>query len=83
MKKVIKLTEADLTKIINKVVNEQKSEKKDEEVSWLWKVKKKLKGISDEQLDYNMRNNLPWDWKGTKEGYFEKMEPKKRYSGSN
>ena len=83
MKKVIKLTEADLTKIIDKVVKEQKSEKKDEEVSWLWKVKKKLKGISDEQLDYNMRNDLPWDWKGTKEGYFEKMEPKKRYSGSN
>lgn len=83
MKKVIKLTEADLTKIINKVVKEQKSEKKDEEVSWLWKVKKKLKGISDEQLDYNMRNDLPWDWKGTKEGYFEKMEPRKRHSGSN
>lgn len=83
MKKIIKLTEADLTKIINKVVNEQKSEKKDEEVSWLWKVKKKLKGISDEQLDYNMRNNLPWDWKGTKEGYFEKIEPRKRHSGSN
>jgi hypothetical protein len=83
MKKVIKLTEADLTKIIDKVVKEQKSEKKDEEVSWLWKVKKKLKGISDEQLDYNMRNDLPWDWKGTKEGYFEKMEPRKRHSGSN
>jgi hypothetical protein len=83
MKKLIKLTEADLTKIIDKVVKEQKSEKKDEEVSWLWKVKKKLKGISDEQLDYNMRNDLPWDWKGTKEGYFEKMEPRKRHSGSN
>lgn len=83
MKRVIKLTEADLTKIIDKVVKEQKSEKKDEEVSWLWKVKKKLKGISDEQLDYNMRNDLPWDWKGTKEGYFEKMEPRKRHSGSN
>jgi hypothetical protein len=83
MKKVIKLTEADLTKIIDKVVKEQKFEKKDEEVSWLWKVKKKLKGISDEQLDYNMRNDLPWDWKGTKEGYFEKMEPRKRHSGSN
>lgn len=83
MKKVIKLTETDLTKIIDKVVKEQKSEKKDEEVSWLWKVKKKLKGISDEQLDYNMRNDLPWDWKGTKEGYFEKMEPRKRHSGSN
>lgn len=71
-------------KPINEMVTEQKKdEKKDEEVSWLWKVKKKLKGISDEQLDYNMRNDLPWDWKGTKEGYFEKMEPRKRHSGSN
>jgi hypothetical protein len=80
MKKIIKLTETDLTKIINKVLNE---EKKDEEVSWLWKVKKKLKGVSDEQLDYNMKNNLPWDWKGSKEGFYEKMEPRKKNSGSN
>jgi hypothetical protein len=80
MKKIIKLTESDLSKIINRVVSE---EKKDEEVSWLWKVKKKLKGISDEQLDYNMRNNLPWDWNGTKEGFYEKMEPRKKNSGSN
>ncbi len=80
MKKIIKLTESDLSKIINRVVSEQK---KDEEVSWLWKVKKKLKGISDEQLDYNMKNNLPWDWKGSKEGFYEKMEPRKRNSGSN
>ncbi len=80
MKKIIKLTENDLSKIINKVVIEQK---KDQEVSWLWKVKKKLKGVSDEQLDYNMKNNLPWDWKGSKEGFYEKMEPRKRNSGSN
>jgi len=80
MKKIIKLTETDLTKIINKVLNE---EKKDEVVSWLWKVKKKLKGVSDEQLDYNMKNNLPWDWKGSKEGFYEKMEPRKKNSGSN
>ena len=80
MKKIIKLTEADLTKIINKVIVE---EKKDEKVSWLWKVKKKLKGVSDEQLDYNMKHDLPWDWRGTKEGFFEKMEPRKKNSGSN
>lgn len=80
-KRIIKLTEQDLSKIVKRIMIE--SEKKDEEVSWLWKVKKKLKGVSDEQLDYNMRNNLPWDWKGTKEGYYEKMEPRKRNSGSN
>ena len=80
-KRIIKLTEQDLSKIVKRIMIE--SEKKDEEVSWLWKVKKKLKGVSDEQLDYNMRINLPWDWKGTKEGYYEKMEPRKRNSGSN
>jgi len=81
MKKIIKLSESDLSKIIDKVINEQKKES--QEVSWLWKVKKKLKGVSDEQLDYNMKNDLPWDWKGTKEGFFEKMEPRKKNSGSN
>lgn len=49
----------------------------------MWKVKKKLKGVSDEQLDYNMKHDLPWDWKGTKEGFYEKMEPRKKNSGSN
>jgi hypothetical protein len=78
MKKVIRLTESDLTRIVKRVIIEE-----DKEVSWLWKVKKKLKGVSEEQLDYNMRNNLPWDWKGTKEGYFEKMDPRKKHSGSN
>jgi hypothetical protein len=42
-----------------------------------------LKGISDEQLIYNMENDLPWDWKGSKEGYYEKNEPKKYPRGSN
>lgn len=77
MGKVVRLTESDFNRLVNKVIKE------DKEVSWLWKVKKKLKGVSDEQLDYNMKNNLPWDWKGTKEGYFEKMEPRKFHSGSN
>jgi hypothetical protein len=30
-----------------------------------------------------MENDLPWDWKGTKEGYYEKMEPRKNNRGSN
>lgn len=44
---------------------------------------KKLKGISDEQLEYNTKHNLPWDWNGTKEGYHEKITNKKYNSGSN
>ena len=77
MKKVIKLTEDDLSRIIKKVISEE------EERPILKKIMAKLKGISDEQIRYNLKNDLPWDWNGSKEGYYEKMEPRKRHSGSN
>jgi hypothetical protein len=51
--------------------------------SLIKKVAAKLKGVSDKQIQYNMENDLPWDWKGTKEGFYEKMEPRKKSSGSN
>ena len=44
---------------------------------------RKLKGVSDKQLDYNIKNNLPWDWNGSKEGFYEKMEGRKSNTGSN
>ena len=47
------------------------------------KMLRKLKGVSEKQLEYNMKNDLPWDWKGSKEGFYEKMEPRKKSSGSN
>jgi hypothetical protein len=47
------------------------------------KVVAKLKGVSDEQIKYNMKHDLPWDWNGSKEGFYEKMEPKRKHSGSN
>ena len=31
----------------------------------------------------NMENDLPWDWTGSKEGFYDKMEPRRRNSGSN
>jgi hypothetical protein len=77
MAKIIRLTESDLTRIVKQVINEDRKE------SVLEKIKRKLKGISDEKLMYNMENNLPWDWKGSKEGYYEKMEPRTRTKGSN
>jgi len=43
----------------------------------------KLKGVSDDQIKYNMKHDLPWDWNGSKEGFYEKMEPKRKHSGSN
>lgn len=72
-----RLTETDLTRIVGKVLKEEKDD------SLMKKLMRKLKGVSDEQLDYNVKNNLPWDWKGSKEGYYEKMENKKHHSGSN
>jgi len=53
------------------------------EESLLRKLGMLLKNISDEQLDYNMKNNLPWDWNGTKEGYYEYIGDTKYNSGSN
>lgn len=78
MKKVVRLTEDDISRIIEKVINEQ-----EEPRPLLKKIIAKLKGLSDEQIRYNLKNDLPWDWTGSKEGYYEKMEPRKRHSGSN
>jgi hypothetical protein len=47
------------------------------------KLKIKIAGIDDEQVIYNLNNNLPIDWRGTKEGYYEKMKSTKFNTGSN
>jgi hypothetical protein len=77
MKKVVKLTESDLHKVVKRVIEEQKDE------TLMKKLMRKLKGVSDEQLEYNIKNDLPWDWKGSKEGFYDKMENKKQYKGTN
>ena len=77
MKKIIRLTESDLHRVVKRVIEEQKDE------TLMKKIMRKLKGVSDEQLEYNIKNDLPWDWKGSKEGFYEKMEGKKDYKGSN
>jgi len=82
IKKFTRLTEIDLTRIVKKVILE-KDKQDDNEESFYKKLMIKLKGISKDKLEYNMKNNLPWDWKGSKEGYYEKMENKRNYSGSN
>ena len=74
--KKIKLTEKDLTRIIQKVIKEH-------EMGWYDKLKVKLKGISDEQMEYNEEHNLPLDWRGSKEGYHEYITKKEFPSGSN
>lgn len=72
-----KITDQHLYNIVNKVIKEEQEE------SLMKKLVRKLKGVSDIQLDYNMKNKLPWDWKGTKEGYHEHITSKKHSSGSN
>ncbi len=42
-----------------------------------------MAGIDDDKVLYNLNNGLPIDWKGTKEGFYEKMEPKNNNTGSN
>ena len=82
MKRIVRLTETDLTMIVKKVILE-KDKENDDNTSFYKKLMTKLKGISKEQLEYNVKNDLPWDWKGSKEGYYEKVENKRNYSGSN
>lgn len=47
------------------------------------KIKAKLNGVSKEQIDYNKEHGLPIWWRGTKEGFYEKMEPRNNNTGSN
>ncbi len=75
-KKIVKLTEGDLEKLVRKII-------KEDDESLFKKMLRKLKGVSEKQLEYNMKNDLPWDWKGSKEGFYEKMEPRKKSLGSN
>lgn len=47
------------------------------------RIKAKLKGVTPEQMEYNKEHGLPIWWKGSKEGFYEKIEPRKNYTGSN
>jgi hypothetical protein len=47
------------------------------------RLKIKLAGIDEDQVLYNLNNGLPIDWRGSKEGYYEKIEPKANNRGSN
>ena len=66
--------------IVRDVISESMAK---DNIPLLKKALLKLKGVSDTQLEYNIEHGLPWDWKGSKEGFYEKMEPRKDYTGSN
>jgi hypothetical protein len=73
------INESDYRRIV-KLVLEEKDETN---IGFFKKIMSKLKGVSEKQIEYNMKHDLPWDWKGTKEGFYNKMENKRDYSGSN
>lgn len=79
MKRIVRITETDLTRIVKKVISEEEKTKE----SMVQKLIRKLKGVDDKQLEYNIKNDLPWDWRGSKEGYYDKIEGRKNYGGSN
>ena len=47
------------------------------------KIKAKLKRVSKEQMEYNKEHGLPIWWQGSKEGFYDYMEPRKNNTGSN
>jgi hypothetical protein len=73
------LTEKYILDAIVNIMNEDTHHK----LSLMDKLKIKIAGIDDEQVIYNLNNNLPIDWRGTKEGYYEKMKSTKFNTGSN
>jgi uncharacterized protein YidB (DUF937 family) len=78
--KKLGISEQDVINKLRKKLNEDKVHK----LSLKDRLKIKLAGISDDQVIYNLNNGLPIDWKGTKEGYYEKQgEGNKGYSGSD
>jgi hypothetical protein len=76
-----KITESDLNRITKKIILEEEKEK----MSLIKKLMQKLKGVSNDQIEYNAKHGLPWDWRGSKEGFYEKMEGKvgRGSTGSN
>ena len=65
------------------MVKSNLKEDKVHKLSLMDRMKIKLAGIDEDQVLYNLNNKLPIDWKGTKEGYYEYIESKRDYSGSN
>lgn len=77
--KKLGVSEKKVLEVVKSKLNEDKVHK----LSLKDRMKIKLAGIDEDQVLYNLNNDLPIDWKGTKEGYFEYIEGKRNYSGSN
>jgi hypothetical protein len=73
------INESDYKRIINLVLEGDSSD----DMGFLKKMMAKLKGLTQKQIEYNAKNDLPWDWNGTKEGFYEKIEKRVHNKGSN
>ena len=83
VKNIAKKTGIKEIEILDKIKNKIMGEDTKHKLSLKDRLKIKLAGISDDKVIYNLNNNLPIDWKGSKEGFYEKMEPRKNNTGSN
>ena len=66
-------------RVLKKYLKKQELKK----VKYWIELKAKLKGVTPEQMGYNKEHGLPIWWQGSKEGFYEKMEPRKNNRGSN
>jgi hypothetical protein len=73
------INESDYKRIVRLILEDKDSD----DIGFLKKMMVKLKGVSQKQIEYNVKNNLPWDWRGTKEGFYEKIENGTYNKGSN
>ncbi len=83
IKKISKKTGIKESEILNKIKTKLIGENTKHKLSFKDRLKIKMAGIDDDKVLYNLNNGLPIDWKGTKEGFYEKMEPKNNNTGSN
>jgi|ETNvirenome_6_85_1030632.scaffolds.fasta_scaffold09688_1 hypothetical protein len=70
-------------KEIQRKYGDKKKDDENKKASILDRFKKVLYNVSDEQAAYNEKHNLPTNWRGSKEGYHEKITNKTFPSGSN
>ncbi len=59
------------------------SEDEHHTLSFLDKIRLKLAGVSEKKALENLNNGLPIDWTGSVEGYYDREESRRDYSGTN
>lgn len=76
-------SEALMREAVRETLKDIFNEGENPEFSFKDRLKLKLKGVSLEKAKENIKQGLPIDWEGSKEGYYEKQEPRRNYAGTN